>query len=68
MNNNNNTLGSKKGSFSHVIGNPLTSADKSLNSPHFSFLQQLQVHINLQNNMLEPPPQKVARSEQKAGQ
>lgn len=55
MNNNNNTLGSKKGSFSHDIVNPLTSADKSLNSPHVSSLQQFQGHKKLLNNMLEPP-------------
>lgn len=55
INDNNNILGSKKGSFSNDIDVPLTSADKSLNSPHVSSLQQFQGHKNLLNNIIEIP-------------
>lgn len=41
--------------FTSVNDNSLTSANKSLNSPHSAFLKQLQENKTLQNNMFNPP-------------
>lgn len=46
-------VGSKRGGVPVVIDSTLTSANKSMNSPHASALQQFQGHKNLLNNMFE---------------